>query len=145
MDKQVLLAGTLAAFLLAGAVAAAGAGWNAIPAFADDGEDDNNNSNDGNEREGGDGAASANEAAAAEGERGENVGDRERGEGAGAGERESEGEFGEDDDSEGAALGGGLSGLILYGVIAAVVGTIGYTAYRIFAGRKRSSVPARSP
>lgn len=59
-----------------------------------------------------------------------------------SGEREGGEEF-EDDDSEGAALGSGLSGLVLYGVIAAVVGTISYTAYKIFAGRKKASVPAR--
>jgi hypothetical protein len=56
------------------------------------------------------------------------------------------GEFGDDDDdSERASIGGGLSGLILYGVIAAVVGTIGYTAYKIFVSRKKTSVQARSP
>ena len=47
-----------------------------------------------------------------------------------------------DEDDESAAIGG-LSGLILYGVIAAVLGTIGYTAYKVFAGRKKGSVPAR--
>ena len=42
----------------------------------------------------------------------------------------------EDDDERGAVEG--LSGLVLYGVIAAVVGTIGYTGYKIFANRKKA-------
>lgn len=67
----------------------------------------------------------------------------ERGEEFGAGEEENE------DSEEGASVGGGLLGLILYGVIAAVIGTIGYTAYKIFiVSRKKapsSSVPSRSP
>lgn len=47
---------------------------------------------------------------------------------------------GEDDDSAGV---GGLSGLILFGVIAAVIGTVGYTAYKIFVSRKKGSVSTR--
>lgn len=91
MNKSVYLAGILAAFLLAGTVAAV------VPAFA------------------------------------EENGERE------AGERE-QGESG--DDSEGGAIDG-VSGLVLYGVIAAVLGTIGYTAYKIFAGRKKTTVSTR--
>lgn len=117
--QQVVLAGILAAFLLAGAVAGTGgAGKGLAKAFAEDGGENN--------EVGREGAAAA-------------AGNEGNGEREGAGEREGGGE-----ESEGAAIGGGLSGLILYGVIAAVVGTIGYTAYKIFASRRRSSVQARS-
>ena len=68
----------------------------------------------------------------------EEAGERDRGESsiglAGEGdENESEEE---DDDERGAV--GGLSGLVLYGVIAAVVGTIAYTGYKTFANRKKA-------
>lgn len=56
--------------------------------------------------------------------------------------REVEGEDSEEDGAS--AIGSGLPGMILYGVIAAVVGTIGYTAYKIFTSRKKASVPTRS-
>lgn len=96
MNKQVYLAGILAAFLLAGA------GTRVMSAFA--------------------------------------AGDEDRVEDRATNRADQGREDGEDDNS--AAIGG-LSGLILYGAIAAVLGTIGYTAYKIFAGRKKGSVPAR--
>lgn len=53
--------------------------------------------------------------------------------GLGAGEEER----GESDDDSGSSVGG-LSGLILYGVIAAVLGTIAYTGYKVFVSRKKA-------
>ena len=68
----------------------------------------------------------------------EEAGERDRGESsiglAGEGDEDESEE--EDDDERGAVEG--LSGLVLYGVIAAVVGTIGYTGYKIFANRKKA-------
>ncbi|MEO9294319.1 MAG: hypothetical protein ABI347_01820 [Nitrososphaera sp.] len=97
MNKNVYLAGVLAAFLLAGAAVAG-----AMPVFADDDKDEDNGA-----REGSSSSSSL----------------------------EREGDHGDDDERGGV---GGLSGLILYGVIAAVVGTIGYTAYKIFVARKKA-------
>ena len=53
-----------------------------------------------------------------------------------AGESDEDESEEEDDDERGEVEG--LSGLVLYGVIAAVVGTIGYTGYKIFANRKKA-------
>lgn len=61
----------------------------------------------------------------------------------GTANRADEGREGGGEDDHSSPIGG-ISGLILYGVIAAVLGTIGYTAYKIFVGRKKSSVPAHS-
>jgi hypothetical protein len=97
---------------VAGIVAAfllAGAITGIAPAFADE-DDDEENGEEERDREG-----------SSIGLEGENDGD------------ESEDE---DDDERGAV--GGLSGLVLYGVIAAVVGTIGYTGYKIFVSRKKA-------
>ena len=96
MDKNVYLAGIVAAFLLAGAVAGV------VPAFADDDDEDEDN------------------------------GARE-----GSSSSDREGDRDDDDDDERGGVGG-FSGLMLYGVIAAVVGTIGYTAYKIFVARKKA-------
>ena len=64
---------------------------------------------------------------------------KNKGEDDSASEGSSQGLTGEQEEGgENGAGVGGLSGLILYAVIAAVVGTIAYTGYKIFASRKRA-------
>lgn len=99
-------------YYLAGIVSAfllAGAVAGVAPVFADENDDDNEETGERNREESSIGLAD------------ESGGD----------------EFEDEDDDEQGGVGG-LSGLILYGVIAAVVGTIGYTGYKIFAGRKKA-------
>jgi len=63
-------------------------------------------------------------------------GEYEREAGEMAREQEREREHDDDDDEEGLAIEGGVSDAILYGTIAVIASSVGYTGYKIFKAKR---------